>query len=260
MKSLFDNLTLPEYRTRYRTRRELRSRDPSEVLAALDLWIVGLDSNSENHELHLLEALWVSWGLNQVNTELLEQLLSVEDFRVRAAAVRVLRYNPQLQRQIELLTEAATDPHGRVRTEAMAAASWLSPEVGLPIVEQASQDKLDKWNMNVSVTALAHLQGQRVPVDQPEEESPDLNGPDLALYTLGKEIYARDGYCSTCHRPDGKGLPASGFPPLADTDWVLGDSERLIKLTLDGLMGTNYCPWAGLPGTSADDAVPKPSQ
>jgi len=37
--------------------------------------------------------------------------------------------------------------------------------------------------------------------------------------------------------PDGKGLPASGFPPLAGTDWVLGDPDRLIKITLHGLMG-----------------------
>ena len=85
IEELFENLTLPEYRTRYRTRRELRGRDPSEVLAILDVWIAGLDSNSENYELYLLEALWVSWGLNQVNTDLLEQLLGAEDFRVRAA-------------------------------------------------------------------------------------------------------------------------------------------------------------------------------
>ena len=175
-------------------------------------------------------------------------------------AVRVLRYNPQLQRQTELLTEAAMDPHGRVRTEAMAAASWLSPGDGLPIVEQASQDNLDKWNMNVSVTALAHLKDQRVPVDQPEEEVPDLSAADLALYTLGKEIYARDGYCSTCHRPDGKGLPASGFPPLAETDWVLGDSEQLIKLTLDGLMGPITVLGRDYPGASAHDTIPKLAQ
>ena len=237
IEELLHNLTLPEYRTRYRTRRELRGRDPAEVLSALDLWISGLDSNHEDHELHLLEALWVSWGLNQVKQDLLEELLNAENFRIRAAAIRILRYNPQLPKQIELLTEAADDPHGRVRTEVMAAASYLSPELGLPIVEKASRNELDKWNMNVSVTALAHLQGQRVPADQPDEETPDLNAPDLALYTLGREIYARDGYCSTCHRPDGKGLPASGFPPLAGTEWVLGDSERLIKLTLDGLIG-----------------------
>ena len=237
IQELLNHLTLPEYRTRYRTRRELRSRNPVEVLSELDVWIAGLDVNSMDYEQHLLEALWVTWGLNQVKEELLEQLLRAEDFRVRASAVRVLRYNPQLERHLELLMEAAGDPHGRVRTEVMAAASWLIPKHGLPIVEKASQSILDKWNMNVSVTALAHLQGQPIQSDQPEEEHVDLSGQDAALYKMGKEIYARDGFCSTCHRPDGKGLPVSGFPPLVNTDWVLGDPGRLIKLTLDGLIG-----------------------
>ena len=33
------------------------------------------------------------------------------------------------------------------------------------------------------------------------------------------------------------GLPDAGFPPLAGTSWVNGDHNRLIKLTLKGLMG-----------------------
>ncbi len=237
IEELLENLTLPEYRTRYRSRRELRGRNPSEVHSKLNTWIAELDSTSENYTNHLLEALWVAWGINQVDEDLLGQLLNAEDFRLRAAAVRVLRYNPQLPSQIEMLMEAAADPHGRVLAEVMAAASWLNPDQGLPIVEKASQSVLDKWNMNVSVTALAHLRGESVPSVRVEEEVPDLGEADLALYTMGKEIYARDGYCSTCHRPDGKGLPASGFPPLAGTDWVLSNSERLIKLTLDGLIG-----------------------
>ena len=234
---LLENLTLPEYRTRYRTRRELRGRDPSEVLSKLGQWVNGLDSGSENYEHYLLEGLWVTWGMNQVNEYLLEQLLNAKDFRVRAAAVRVLRYNPQLRRQTEMLAEAAVDPHGRVQTEVMTAASWLPPEQGLPIAEKASQNELDEWNVNVSITALSHLSGQSVKSYGSEEGIPGWAAPNLRLYTLGKEVYARDGYCSTCHRSDGKGVPASGHPPLAGTDWVVGDSERLIKLTLDGLIG-----------------------
>ena len=41
----------------------------------------------------------------------------------------------------------------------------------------------------------------------------------------------------TCHQPDGKGLEASGFPPLSGTEWVNGSEERLIKLVLKGLSG-----------------------
>ena len=234
---LLENLTLPEYRTRYRTRRELRGRDADDVIARMGLWMNELDSNRENYEHHLLEALWVTWGLNQVDVDLLERLLRSENFRVRAAAVRVLRYNPQLERQIEQLTTAAEDPHGRVRTEVMTAASWLDPQQGLPITEKASQQTLDKWNMNVAVTALAHLKGEPVPPLESEDGIPDWVAPFLGIYTIGKEVYSRDGYCSTCHMPDGHGLPQSGFPPLAGTDWVVGDPERLIKLTLDGLIG-----------------------
>ncbi|MBC7892753.1 MAG: cytochrome c, partial [Sphingobacteriaceae bacterium] len=56
-------------------------------------------------------------------------------------------------------------------------------------------------------------------------------------YTRGRAIFAKEGYCITCHQADGMGLPASGFPPLAGTNWVTGKEDRLIKLTLNGLMG-----------------------
>lgn len=56
----------------------------------------------------------------------------------------------------------------------------------------------------------------------------------------GKEIYMKaapgGGLCFTCHQPNGQGI-AGQFPPLADSDWVLGDKERLIKISIYGLMG-----------------------
>ena len=235
---LLDNLKLPEYRTRYRTRRELRGRAASEVLPKLTAWVAGLEENDPRYEHHVLEALWVTWGLNQVDETLLRQLLQANDFRARAAAVRVLRYTGhQIADQAELLMQAAADDHGRVRLEAIVAASWLDAEQGIPIVTAASQKPLDDWMLNAHVTALAHLNGEAVSARPEEEAETDLEGADLALFKQGKEIYDRDGYCITCHRPDGKGLTASGFPPLAGTKWVLGNEDRLIKLTLKGLMG-----------------------
>ena len=56
----------------------------------------------------------------------------------------------------------------------------------------------------------------------------------------GKEIYMKaapgGGLCFTCHQPNGQGL-AGQFPPLAGSDWVMGDKEKLIKISLYGLMG-----------------------
>ena len=42
--------------------------------------------------------------------------------------------------------------------------------------------------------------------------------------------------CVACHLPNGLGQPGA-FPPLARSDWVLGDKERLIKISIHGLQG-----------------------
>jgi mono/diheme cytochrome c family protein len=61
--------------------------------------------------------------------------------------------------------------------------------------------------------------------------------PTSSAYLAGHAIYFRDGHCGTCHQADGNGLPSAGFPPLTESPWVSGSEERLIKLTLHGLMG-----------------------
>lgn len=236
---LLANLTLPEYRTRYRTRRELRARDADEVLSKLTKWAAGLDKDDPRYEHHLLEGLWVSWGLNKIDQDLLKQLLQAKDFRARAAAVRVLRYGGhQIADQAALLMQAAQDPHNRVRLETLVAASWLPPEEGLPIVEKAGEMPLDEWMEHAHQTALAHLKGHKVgkpPQEQIRTHLTDVK--ERALFFKGAEIYAREGFCGTCHQEDGKGLAASGFPPLAGTRWVNESEDRLIKLVLKGLMG-----------------------
>ena len=50
----------------------------------------------------------------------------------------------------------------------------------------------------------------------------------------GKQVYM--GLCFACHQPDGKGLPGT-FPPLAGSDYLMGDRERAIRIVLKGLMG-----------------------
>lgn len=238
ISELLNNLTLPEYRTRYRSRRELRAKPVGEVLPALKTWIKGLDNQSPRYEHHLLEALWVSWGINQVDQDLLKRLLKAQDFRVRAAATRVLRYTGhQLKDQPQLLMQMVQDSHGRVRMEAFVAATWLKPDVGLPIVREAAKYPLDEWMVHTHEAALAHLQGKSVVEKREEDVKTDLTGQDREMFKKGKAIYAREGFCMTCHQGEGEGLDPSGFPPLANSSWVTGSPERLIKLTLKGLIG-----------------------
>ncbi|MBV6654790.1 MAG: hypothetical protein KI786_13580, partial [Mameliella sp.] len=63
---LLENLKLPEYRARYRTRKELAGRAATDVLPALRKWAKNLDAESTRYEQYLLEALWVTQGLNRV--------------------------------------------------------------------------------------------------------------------------------------------------------------------------------------------------
>jgi mono/diheme cytochrome c family protein len=68
-----------------------------------------------------------------------------------------------------------------------------------------------------------------------------IRTPDQVEDNLEKGIVAGGEkvfgvYCAACHQSDGKG--ASGrFPPLAGTDWVTGDKERLINIVLNGIDG-----------------------
>ncbi|WP_354328923.1 PVC-type heme-binding CxxCH protein [Pedobacter sp. CG_S7] len=235
---LLDNLKLPEYRTRYRTRRELRGRNAVEVLSHIKTWVAKLDQQDKKYEHHVLEALWVSWGLNKVDQTLLKQMLKAKDYHARAAAVHVLRYTDhQVADQTDLLLQAARDEHGRVRLEAIVAASWLEKDYGLRIVNEAGKKPLDEWMVHAHEAALAHLNGKSVKAEKETPVKTDLKGIELELFVKGRAIYAKEGFCNTCHQPDGKGLESSGFPPLKQSEWVLGNEERLIKLTLKGLQG-----------------------
>ncbi len=54
------------------------------------------------------------------------------------------------------------------------------------------------------------------------------------LLAQGKAVYAQN--CLTCHLADGLGVDGMN-PPLAKTDYVLGDKTRLTKVLLNGLQG-----------------------
>jgi len=228
---------------RYRSRRELRAHASSEVLPALKQWVAALDKKHPEYERYVLEALWTTWGLNAVDEPLLRQMLEAKDFHARAAAVRVLRYNThKVTDHVALLEKAASDEHGRVRLEAIVAASWLPDnEVAQAkkIVATASALPLDKWSENAAKTATTRLAGtvEKEVSDFKELAAPsDLSDEAKKQYLAGQKIYYREGHCVTCHQPNGKGLDPA-FPSIEKSPWVTQDADRLIKLAMYGLMG-----------------------
>ncbi|MFT5129405.1 MAG: mono/diheme cytochrome c family protein, partial [Rhodothermales bacterium] len=108
---------------------------------------------------------------------------------------------------------------------------------------------MDAWTSPVFETAKAYLQGQAIVVSNTPTFSTHLTGESKTTFQKGAEVYSREGHCITCHQPDGKGLPAALFPPLAGSKWVTGNETRLIKLVQHGLIGPIKVAGVEFPGT-----------
>jgi mono/diheme cytochrome c family protein len=144
----------------------------------------------------------------------------------------------QLPNAKELFAKAANDDHGRVRLEAVVAASWQDKELGLKVLNLAENKPVDLW-MEKTYKAVRKNFNTRI---KPEEIFTEndlvsgLKGEDLRLLQNGRKLYEKEGNCVQCHQVNGRGLEASGFPPLANSEWVK-DEKKLIQVTLNGLMG-----------------------
>jgi mono/diheme cytochrome c family protein len=50
----------------------------------------------------------------------------------------------------------------------------------------------------------------------------------------GASVYS--SRCAACHQANGQGLPGA-FPPLAGSEYVMGEAERVVRIVLHGLSG-----------------------
>ena len=61
-----------------------------------------------------------------------------------------------------------------------------------------------------------------------------LTDAEQALFEKGKTIYST--ICTACHQPNGQGLPGLA-PTLVNSEWTLGQPDRLIRIVTQGLTG-----------------------
>ena len=152
-------LDAPEDRTRYAARRELAQHKSSEVVPAVRKWVSALDKSSANYEHQLLEALWMYQTHNTVETKLLDQLLNAKDHRARAAATRVLSFwLDRVKAPLALLKARISDPHPRVRLEAVRALTYLGGEDALEAALDVLNHDVDDYLQYTLDEALRHLE------------------------------------------------------------------------------------------------------
>lgn len=265
VKGLFENFRLPELNARKRTHRELRRRNKGEVAKAA----LAFAQDNASDERLVFEALRATWGTGKVDSSLLDRCLAAKDPRVRASSVRIVRHSlGTLSNPGRYLLAAASDPADRVRLEALGASTWLGGKDGARVFLTVASAPRDRWINNALNTALYQykpeveslladgtfykdkiadfdlLMEQRLRgaaekvnyISRPYRQQHNLDRTYRAFYNRGKEVFLKEGSCSTCHQPDGKGLK-NIYPPLAKSEWIIGNPERLAKLTLHGLMG-----------------------
>jgi putative heme-binding domain-containing protein len=122
---LVDSLTIPELRTRYRLRRELRERPKAEVFASLTKWLA-----THQEPQQLCEAMWIQEGFRDVDPGLLKTILASDEFRARAAAVHtIVNEMERIDNATAYLAAAVNDPHPRVRLEAVRGISFLEKPI-----------------------------------------------------------------------------------------------------------------------------------
>ncbi len=160
---LLELLKDPNYRTRYFARRELQERDAGAVVPEIEKWVHGLETSDPASWHHQVEALWLYQGQNHYDFALLERLLGGEDYHVRTAAGRVLRFwqgSMAPDRALKLLERAITDEHQAVRLEALLACGYhVEPESAIEVAALALDRDMDTGFQLAAQETLGYLAG-----------------------------------------------------------------------------------------------------
>lgn len=121
----------------------------------------------------------------------------------------------------------------RLSTDRDALFSWLAEMVG-----RARDVGFDQWGPD-HTRAMAALRGMHTIdfADWPAGYADYAIEPaDPEVYALGRELYhLEEKGCVKCHGEHGEGV--EGYPPLADSPWVLGEPRRAAAIVAYGLRG-----------------------
>ena len=206
-----------------------------EVMGTLDAWVKALDEKAEGYGQNLLEAVFVAEGLREVRPEWLTRLMRERDEQIRAAAVRMVRFQAdRLPDALTRLMNAAVHPSPRVQMEVVDAVAHLRP--GQPGIELALQSlRAANGDVQHMVDDLRHgtkpALGRSVPVLEVAEGTRVKEWVDLGKGAWRTFVRAeteqpavlavRHGYVD---------ILVNGVPMLSSDSMWLNDQQVQLKL------------------------------
>ena len=146
VEDLLESLKAPEDWTRRSARGVMQERGADAVAPALAAWTAKLDPANLANEQPLLEALWTYQALDIVEPKLLAEMLNANDYRIRAAAVRVASaWAGRLADPLDVLAPRVRDDEAQVRLEAVRALAQVPSVRSAEVALEALDRPMDKW-------------------------------------------------------------------------------------------------------------------
>jgi mono/diheme cytochrome c family protein/glucose/arabinose dehydrogenase len=251
--------------------RVLVDRNDSEALPLL-IKLAGM----QEYPLAQIGALWTLEGMGKLTAPAIAAALKSKDPKVAVSALWVSTKLPASE--VAALAPALLSFEPQTEEQAVYLARALGP-VGNAAVFDCLLVILGKYAKNpyIKAAAFAGLDHHEIAFKQHAGDKlkdktlltwldqgaaaagkalvsgAGLSGEHLASFNKGKALYSGAAACFGCHGAGGEGVLNLG-PPLDESEWVVGNPERLIKLLLHGMTGPvtvagiEYKPSADMPG------------
>lgn len=215
-----------------------------------------LVETSDDHRAQI-NALWTLEGLNAVNPESIRAGLDSPHNKVNVSAIELLTHLSESEQQefVTDLVRLSTSDYEIALQLALSAGelkidntmelltSVLSEYGDRPLINEAvvsgiagQEQELQSYlgdDINEKLSSLLNLVGNQQIV---ESNVDYLVTREQIQYMRGQEMYEGRAACAGCHGQHGKGQEGMA-PPLANSNWVTGEPEVLIKVLLHGLRG-----------------------
>lgn len=239
--------------------RLLIQRDDKAVVPEL----IEVLKDEDTSGLAKIHALWTLEGMNIHSSDVIALGIASGDPKVIATAVRIGAKNSTTEgakKTLELYQTAAHNEDAVVQLQLALSlgAFWEvnAPQVlGMlktislkqgddPLMQQAIVSSTNGRENELLKSLPERAAGSAMMVSlkkvierqqlKKELKAKALSPTEKEQYITGKQFYAKT--CAACHNENGQGLVPVA-PPLADSEWVNGHTDRLIKIALHGLKG-----------------------
>jgi mono/diheme cytochrome c family protein len=218
--------------------------------------ITRLVQQSRDHRAQI-NSLWTLEGLNAVNANSIRAGLHASHPKVQISAIALLMHLSKAEQQqfAPRLTELAKSDY-EVALQIALSAGELKIDSSLALIKTLLANYGDQPLINQAVVsgiagreqvlktflgadasqeliALLDLVGKQKII---ESNFNNLVTQQQNQYYRGQALFDGRAACFGCHGKQGQGIDGMA-PPLAPSEWVSGEPDRLIKVLLHGLNG-----------------------